>query len=139
MEGGAIFGVDEPLITGHTYYLVETGAPVGYIKSDEWIKIIVDATGVYADAGTADDDVTVLRGVGSVLKSMVQFAEDDRVDATLHDIQAVLQTGTEDSDSISWNTVTDSWDTALHLNYSSNHAVLELSLIHICVRLGEGR
>ena len=58
MKGGAIFGVDEPLITGHTYYLVETG--------------------VYADAGTADDDVAVLRGVGSVLKSMVQFAEDDR-------------------------------------------------------------
>lgn len=71
MEGGAVFGDEKPLITGHTYYLVETSAPDGYVKSDEIVKIIVDDTSVYADAGDKDDGVAVFRGVGSILKSMV--------------------------------------------------------------------
>ena len=74
------------------YYLVETQAPSGYKKSDEVIPVVVNDSGVYVDAGEADDGVTVSRGVGNVFRSMVQFAAEDDVDATLHDIKATLQT-----------------------------------------------
>lgn len=77
------------------YYLVETQAPSGYKKSDEVIPVVVNDRGVYVDAGEADDGVTVSRGVGNVFRSMVQFAAEDDVDATLHDIKATLQTAKE--------------------------------------------
>lgn len=142
MEGGAIFGAEKDLVNG-TYYLVETSAPDGYVKSDEIVKIIVDDTGVYADAGDKDDGVAVFRGVGSILKSMVQFAVDDHVDATLHDIKAVLQTGTETGNSIEWGTVDEeSWNTALHLSYSANDKILEYGPSNPCdsvaLRVDEG-
>lgn len=80
------------------YYLVETQAPSGYKKSDEVIPVVVNDSGVYVDAGKADDGVTVSRGVGNVFRSMVQFAAEDDVDATLHDIKATLQTAEEYND-----------------------------------------
>ena len=70
------------------YYLFETSGLNGYVKNDTAIHIIVDNTGVYADAGNADDGVSVLKGVGSIVKSMVQFATDDNVDTTLNTIKA---------------------------------------------------
>lgn len=100
------------------------------MKNTEEIKIVVDNTGVYADAGTAEDDVSVLRGVGSIVKSMVQFAVDDNVDTTLHNIQAVLTSGTYNSTgadgNFNWNPVDDTaWNQALHLQYANANKVLD--------------
>lgn len=119
-------GVQFTMIPNGEYYLVETEAPAGYKKSDKVIHVIVDDTGVYADAGGANDGVTVSRGVGSIVKSMVQFAADDMVDATLHDILATLYTNA----SISDPTQDQGWsmsnpEQTTHLQYLNTNKLLE--------------
>lgn len=124
-------GVQFTKIPNGEYYLVETEAPEGYKKSDKPIHVIVDDTGVYADAGVADDGVTVSRGVGSIVKSMVQFAADDMVDATLHDIQATLYTNESKSDPTQdqgWS-MSNSEQTT-HLQYLNEHQLLEYGPIN---------
>lgn len=81
----------EKLTPGH-YYLVEQLPPEGYSAAAAPVEVVVDAHGVHANAGSADDDVAVTLGVGKIVKSMVQFAADDQIDATLHDVRAELQT-----------------------------------------------
>ncbi|MDR4039053.1 MAG: S-layer homology domain-containing protein [Evtepia sp.] len=116
------------------YYLIETEAPAGFEKNPTAVPVIVDDTGVYADAGKKDDMVSVNLGVGKLVKSMVQFAEDDDIDATLHDIKAALETGTyqegekEKPGTLVWEENAN-WDQATHLSYSTNDAVLEYAPI----------
>ena len=115
------------------YYLIETKAPAGFEKNPTAVPVIVDDTGVYADAGDQNDMVSVNLGVGKLVKSMVQFAEDDDIDATLHDIKAALETGTyskegEETGTWTWNENTN-WSEATHLSYSTNDAVLEYAPI----------
>ena len=115
------------------YYLIETEAPGGFEKNPTAVPVIVDDTGVYADAGKEEDMVSVNLGVGKLVKSMVQFAEDDDIDATLHDIKAALETGTyskegEETGTWTWNENTN-WSEATHLSYSTNDAVLEYAPI----------
>ena len=92
-----------------TYYLVESSAPAGYEKSAQLIKVVVDDSGVYADAGASDDDVRVRKGVGILVKTMARFASSAQIDDTLHDIMAAPQTlpsGGEPADAgtaWSWN------------------------------------
>lgn len=93
MDGGGIFPTENNVLAAGEYYLIETAAPGGYKLNDTAIHVVVDNTGVYADAGDADDGVSVLRGVGSVIRSMVQFAAEDDVDTTLHNIKADLANG----------------------------------------------
>ncbi|KFI97328.1 Spy0128 family protein [Bifidobacterium stellenboschense] len=57
-------------LSNGTYYVKETKAPEGYGLNDRWTKIIVNGNGVFADAGTADDDVKVQVGLGGIVKSM---------------------------------------------------------------------
>ena len=64
---------------------------------------------------------------------MVQFAEDDDIDATLHDIKAALETGAyskgeEEAGTLTWEKDAD-WNQATHLSYSTNDAVLEYAPI----------
>ena len=76
------------------YYLVEDKGttPAGYEPYSGAIHVIVDNAGVYVDAGEANDGLTTSRYVGTVVHSMRQFAMDDQVDATLHDIKVQMQT-----------------------------------------------
>ncbi len=133
LNGGGIFPSTQEVLPNGEYYLIETTAPTGYKLNDTAIHVIVDNTGVYADAGTAEDGVTVLRGVGSVLKSVVQFAVDDGVDTTLQGIKAALATDvTYENGSFSWNDA--NWDEndedskVLHLQYANTNSMLDYGL-----------
>ena len=135
LKGGGIFPTQGKVLEKGEYYLVETSAPDGYKPNPAAVHIIVDDTGVYADAGQPGDGISVLRGVGSVIKSMVQFAAEDNVDATLQDIKAALAT------SVTWDetkkafTVSGEgihWDSegqdVLHLQYQNANELLDYGL-----------
>lgn len=135
LEGGGLFPTQGKVLEKGEYYLVETSAPAGYKPNPAAVHIIVDDTGVYADAGKSGDGISVLRGVGSVIKSMVQFAAEDDVDATLQDVKAALAT------SVTWDetkkvfTVSDAgihWASTgpdiLHLQYDNANKLLDYGL-----------
>ncbi len=126
LKGGAVFpsNADTKLVTGKTYYLVETKAPDGYAVNDQAVEVYIDDSGVYADAGEADDGIRVARGVGSVVKSMLQYVTSDAIDTTLHDIKANLYTSDQkEGENTAWNwTATQEWT---HLQYNKASAALE--------------
>lgn len=133
LDGGGVFPTGDGVLENGEYYLIETSAPTGYKLNDTAIHVIVDNTGVYADAGEADDGVTVLRGVGSVLKSMVQFAVDDGVDTTLLDIKAALASVTykesyDEDGSFTVSAADWSGDNVLHLKYANANKLLDYGL-----------
>ena len=124
LDGAAVFSNLEP----GTYYVAEMSAPDGYAVNDTLAKVVVDDTGVYADAGEADDGVTVTRGVGRIVRSMIQFATDDDIDATLHNIVATPQLGTQNDDG-TWNWMTNQDASVQHLQYDDDgNSVLDYAL-----------
>lgn len=129
LEGGGMFPTSQKgILEIGEYYLFETKGLEGYVKNETPVHIIVDDTGVYADAGNEKDGVSVLKGVGSIVKSMVQFAADDNVDTTLNGIKAVLESGTYNNGKFTW---TDNWNEnadILHLQYANKNAVLDYGL-----------
>ena len=74
------------------YTLKETSAPEGYELNPTAIPVIVGIYSIYADAGTKDDGVTVMAGVGKLMQTMTKYAADDMVNITLRDITAIAQT-----------------------------------------------
>ena len=135
LEGGGLFPTQDKVLEKGEYYLVETGAPTGYKPNPAAVHIIVDDTGVYADAGQPGDGISVLRGVGSVIKSMVQCAAEDDVDATLQDIKAALATSETWDETKKGFTVSGeeiNWDSQgpeiLHLQYDNANKLLDYGL-----------
>ena len=106
------------------YVLKETTPPTGYTASTDDIAFVVDSSGVHVDAGEHNDDISVKLGVGKIVKSMVQFATDDGIDATLHDITATLQTADDytTSGTTSWEDVKGE---SMNLSYDATKTVLE--------------
>ena len=92
LDGAGVYPIGDAVLANDTYYLKETAAPDGYTINPKVTKIIVDDTGVYADAGDADDGIVVARGVGSIVKSMAQFASLGDIDVTLNNIVARFYT-----------------------------------------------
>ncbi|MCI8331611.1 MAG: hypothetical protein HFE78_02140 [Clostridiales bacterium] len=79
------------------YYLKETNAPEGCELNETVIPVHVGIYSIYADAGTSDDGVTVMAGVGKLVQTMKKYAADEEVNITLRDITAnaeVQETGT---------------------------------------------
>jgi len=74
------------------YILQETQAPAGYTCNDTEIPVVLGHYSLYVDAGTPEDGVTVMAGVGKLMQTMVKYAADDQVDITLRDITAIAQT-----------------------------------------------
>lgn len=135
LEGGGLFPTPGKVLEKGEYYLVETSAPDGYKPNPAAVHILVDDTGVYADAGKSGDGISVLRGVGSVIKSMVQFAAEDDVDATLQDIKAALATSVTWDETSRQFTVSDKgidWGSEgqdiLHLQYDNANKLLDYGL-----------
>lgn len=87
----------------------------------------MDNTDVYADAGTLEDDVIVLRGVGKIVRSMLQFAVPDDINATLTDIQAALYTAAQYTPGTGndWSVWTPLNRAPLDLSYYQNNQILE--------------
>lgn len=110
LDGGVVFAKLEP----GTYWVKETVVPEGYTLNENMSKVIVDSTGVYADAGVEDDGIQVVRGIGRLVRSMLQFAVADRIDVSLHNIIAQPQTGTKTGDTWSWSPTGE----AVHLKYN---------------------
>lgn len=73
------------------YYLKEIAAPAGCELNDTAIPVVVGHYSIYADAGKADNGVSVMAGVGRLTQTMHQFAMDNDVDITLQDITAFMQ------------------------------------------------
>ncbi len=88
--------------TNTKYYLKETAAPEGYELNPTVITVVVGTYSIYADAGEADDGVSVMAGVGKLTQTMVKYAADENVNITLRDITAYAQkqqSGNFDQDS----------------------------------------
>ena len=81
-------GTDNDAMT--TYYLKETAAPTGYELNETVVPVKVGFYSIYADAGSADDGVTVMAGVGKLTQTMVKYTKGD-VNITLQKIIAAGQ------------------------------------------------
>lgn len=130
LDGGGVFPTEGHVLELGEYYLIETSTPKGYRKNETPIHIVVDNTGVYADAGISDDGVSVLSGVGSIMRSMVQFAADDNVDTTLHDIKAAMAASVKYKDSGSFTVNDSDWNSASvkHFAFSASDKMLDYGL-----------
>ena len=97
-------------------YVLEETTPDGYVDETSPIQIVVDDEGVHVNAGTADDNVTVETGIGRLVYSMKGFAAGDKVDATLHDVQAQPQTTASYPTNADWQNI-DGAD-PIHYHYN---------------------
>lgn len=106
------------------YYLIETTPPDGYNVNPTAVEVVVNNTGVHANAGTDDDNVSVHLGLGKIVKSMMQFALDDGINATLSKVTGTLKTSqTADYDAIDWDQA--STGDAIDYAYEKAAGVLE--------------
>lgn len=138
LEGACIFTNLDPGV----YWVGEQTSPKdpsvidpnGYLKNNTLTKVLVTDDGVFADAGKAGDGVTVMRGVGRLMRSMVQFAVEGDIDVTLHNIvaqackgkMATTGEGASAVTTITWEDPID--ESAIHLQYAgtgSENGVLD--------------
>lgn len=113
------------------YYLKEISAPSGYIVNPTVVPVVVGIYSIYADAGTPDDGVTVMAGVGKLAQTMTKYASDGEVNITLRDIVAYKQTqpsGTFDlhgwqNDYLADTTPANSARRSMSLHYGLNAVV----------------
>ena len=103
-----------------TYYLREVSAPSGYKIRDELIKVVVNDDGVFADAGEKGDGIHVGRGgLGTLLNSMEQFANNNDIDTTLTDMKLNLRVSeSEPAGDGSWKDPKIIHADPLHIKYT---------------------
>ena len=73
------------------YYLRETRTPAGYVINNTIVPVVVGTYGIYADAGSENDGVRVMAGVGKLTQTMVKYASDGEINVTLQDITSICQ------------------------------------------------
>lgn len=78
-DGTAHFG----LLRKGWYVLREIIPPYGYTINPNQVKVVVDDSGVYANAGVAGDSILVGNGPGYLSKTLNEFASMNVVDETL--------------------------------------------------------
>lgn len=101
-DGLATFpSTEKNLLAAGNYYLVERTAPAGHTVNPTPVPVIVDDThGVMADAGTANDGISVNVSEGTLVPTMTPFATNDAIDHSLTD---VTTTRMEAPSSDGWN------------------------------------
>lgn len=131
LKGAGIFPntstLNMPLVKG-TYFLKEVSAPKGFLLNDTLTKVIVDDSGVHADAGTADDGVSTFVGPGALMKSLDQFGAEGDIDNTLTWIKGQRQTSDgklDGNDNLSWNNDAKGGEDEVHLKYGANGRVYQ--------------
>lgn len=72
------------------YYLREITAPAGYALNPEEIPVLVNANGVYANAGAAGDGVAVGNGIGYLTSTLDFAATHGEIDETMTWVYAAL-------------------------------------------------
>ncbi len=108
--------------SGGTYFLREIAAPAGYELNATVVPVKVGIYSIYADAGSADDGISVMAGVGKLTQTMVQYASDGEVNVTLRDITAFAQK--QASGSFTMN----GWTDDLLANTGGEHVVRQMNL-----------
>ena len=131
LKGAGIFPntstLNMPLVK-RTYFLKEVSAPKGFLLNDTLTKVIVDDSGVHADAGTADDGVSTFVGPGALMKSLGQFGAEGDIDNTLTWIKGQRQTSDgklDGNDNLSWNNDAKGGEDEVHLKYGANGRVYQ--------------
>lgn len=91
---------EKKLLAAGKYYLVERTAPAGHAVNPTPVPVIVDDThGVIADAGTANDGISVNVSEGTLVPTMTPFATNDAIDHSLTDVTTTRM----EAPSGSWN------------------------------------
>lgn len=73
------------------YVIFETAAPEGYEANETPIKVMVNDSGVFADAGETEDGVRVGQFPGYVMNPLTTFASEGAVDESLTFIDTTLK------------------------------------------------
>ena len=115
-------GTANAVLTEGNYILKETETLEGYEIRTETVPVYVTSTGrVYADALQEDDGITVRKGLGKLLQTMVRYASEGSVNVTLRDISARLITAEKVTDLPAAIPTGE----PLHLHYGLSNALLE--------------
>lgn len=77
------------------YIIREVRPPPGYKINTADVMVLVTQDTIYANAGTADDGVTVGRGPGYLVSPLSQFASEDQINNTLTWIWAQMRISRE--------------------------------------------
>ncbi|MGR4801008.1 FctA domain-containing protein [Bifidobacterium adolescentis] len=83
-EGVEGSGVD---LGNGTYYIKEIKAPGGYEINDTLAKVLINDTGIYADAGGKNDGISTLTHIGTLNEVFKQFAANRNINRTLSDLR----------------------------------------------------
>lgn len=116
---------------GRVVYLKEITPPIGYESNNTIIPIVIGKYGIYADAGTKYDDVTVYAGVGKLNTTMTKYAASPDFNLTLRYITADAQIQGSDSvpdgaSSVVFDDFNRGWtstDKSMNLEYGVNALV----------------
>lgn len=108
------------------YWLKETRTVDGYEINNSVIPVYVTQNGrIYADALDKNDGITVRKGLGKLLQTMVRYAGNGDINATLRDITAKLFTVDEFTQVNQVIGQDDQDGSILHLHYGLTNALME--------------
>lgn len=82
-------------LTEGQYIIKEVKPPPGYRVNTADVMVLVTEDTIYANAGSEDDGVTVGRGPGYLVNSLIQFASEGQIDNTLSWIYTQMQISKE--------------------------------------------
>lgn len=117
-----------------TYYVREISAPDGYLINSTEIMVLVAEDTIYANAGAADDGVTVARAAGYIVATLDQMAAVGDIDNTLSWIYTTLFINTDQLNTFDFDTYESGsslWSVLLNSDNYAKHAYLTYDEDHV--------